>query len=232
VMKLKLLVITGVLFLASQVRAEGPQVLKTQRDKVNYGIGVNLINNIKKQGIEIDLDLVLKGMKDAYSGEKLLLTDDELSKAISQYQLAVRQKQGAAAKLNVALANKKVGEAFLAENRKKEGVVTLPSGLQYKILKAGDGRKPTAADTVEYNYRGTLLNGKEVVSSYKAGKPAVFKAKDDAIPGVAEALRLMRPGAKWQLFIPSHLAFGDQGQGGDIGPNTTLIYEVELLVIK
>jgi FKBP-type peptidyl-prolyl cis-trans isomerase len=227
-----LMVSLGILLLAAQVSAGEPPALTTQKDKVNYAIGVSLINNFRQQGVEIDLDLVQQGMKDAYAGGALLLNDAELSRSIREYQTAVRQKQGSTAKLNVALANKKVGEAFLADNRKKEWVVSLPSGLQYKILKAGDGRKPTAADTLEYHYRGTLLNGKEVISSYKAGKPAVFKVKEDAIPGVAEALRLMRPGAKWQLFIPPQLAFGEQGQGGDIGPNTTLIYEVELLAIQ
>ena len=131
-----------------------------------------------------------------------------------------------------ASANKKVGDAFLAENRKKPGVVTLFSGLQYKILVAGEGDRLKEGQTAEFQFRGTLLNGKEVASSYTGGKPARFMKQGDAIPGVAEALRLMRPGAKWQLFIPPQLAYGDQGHGHEIGPKTTLIYDVELLSIK
>lgn len=233
VMKRAMPVVAGGLLLwAVQVSAAEVTSLATEHDKVNYAIGVYLMNNIRQQGIDIDLSLVQQGMKDAQGGGALLLNDAELSKAIREYQIAVRQKQGPKAKQGLALANKTVGDAFLAENLKKDGVFVLPSGLQYKVIAPGDGSRPTATGPVEYHYRGTLLNGKEVVSSYKDGKPALFKATTDAIPGVAEALRLMRPGAKWQLFIPPQLAFGEKGQGADIGPNTTLIYEVELLAVK
>jgi FKBP-type peptidyl-prolyl cis-trans isomerase FklB len=127
--------------------------------------------------------------------------------------------------------NRKAGESFLAENKKKEGVVTLPSGLQYKVLKAGDGKKPTDADTVECHYRGTLINGTEFDSSYLTGQPATFKIAG-VIPGWREALKLMPVGSKWQLFVPSQLAYGARGKGGSIGPNAALIFEVELLAIK
>jgi len=229
-MKLQWIVVLGVLLLAGQLFAEEAPLLKTQKDKANYAIGVNMIGNIKQQGVEIDLDLVIKGMKDAQSGGKLLLTDEEIRTGIDQYQTAVRQKHSQM-KAKMAEENKKAGEAFLAENAKKEGVVTLPSGLQYKILKAGDGKKPTDADTVECNYRGTLVNGTEFDSSKRTGKPATFKV-GGVIPGWTEALKLMPVGSKWQLFVPSQLAYGERGKGGRIGPNVTLIFEVELLAIK
>ena len=229
-MKLQWIVILGVLLLAGQLFAEEAPLLKTPKDKANYAIGVNMIGNIKQQGVEIDLDLVIKGMKDAQSGGKLLLTDEEIRTGIDQYQTSVRQKHSQM-KAKAAEENKKAGEAFLAENMKKEGVVTLPSGLQYKILKAGDGKKPTDADTVECNYRGTLVNGTEFDSSKRSGKPATFKV-GGVIPGWTEALKLMPVGSKWQLFVPSQLAYGERGKGGQIGPNATLIFEVELLAIK
>jgi UDP-GlcNAc:undecaprenyl-phosphate/decaprenyl-phosphate GlcNAc-1-phosphate transferase len=211
-------------------KAEEPVVLKTQKEAVNYAIGVNMIANLKQQGIEIDLDLVMKGMRDAFSGGKLLMTDEELRKNISLYQVRVRQNW-AKARPMAAEANKKEGEAFLAENKNKEGVVTLPSGLQYRILKAGDGNKPTDADSVECNYRGTLINGTEFDSSYHTGRPATFKVTG-VIPGWTEAFKLMPAGSIWQLFVPSQLAYGERGTSGPIGPNATLIFEVELLAIK
>uniref|UniRef100_A0A831UBI3 Peptidyl-prolyl cis-trans isomerase n=1 Tax=Geobacter metallireducens TaxID=28232 RepID=A0A831UBI3_GEOME len=218
------------LVLATKISAEEPPVLKTAKDKVNYAIGVNIVGNIKQQGVDVDLDLVTKGMKDAYSGGKLLLTDDEVRKGIDQYQTAVRQKR-AQMTAKAAEDNKKEGEAFLAANGKKEGVITLPSGLQYKVIKQGDGRKPTDADTVECHYRGTLVNGKEFDSSYRTGKPAAFRV-NGVIPGWSEALKLMPVGSTWQLFVPSRLAYGERGAGGTIGPNAALIFEVELLAIK
>lgn len=228
-MTLKWMVVLGIVLLPTQMFAEEPTVLKTQRDKVNYAIGVNMIGNFKQQGIEIDLDLVIRGMKDALAGEKLLMTNEELRKIIGVYIAAARQNQ---AKVRSAAAeeNRKAGEAFLAENGKKEGVVTLPSGLQYKILKAGDGRKPTDGDTVECTYRGTLINGTEFDRSGPE-KPATFKVAG-VIPGWSEALKLMPAGSRWQLFIPSRLAYGERGQGRDIGPNETLIFEIELLAVK
>lgn len=230
-MTLKWMVLLGFVVIATQVDAEETQVLKTQKDKVNYAIGVNLVGNIRQQGIEIDLDLVIKGMKDASSGGKLLLTDDELRKSISLYQTAVRQKQGAKTKLLATAESRKAGEKFLAENKKKEGVVNLPSGLQYKVLKAGDGKIPTDADTVVCNYRGTLING-TVIDSSDSDKPATFKVKGELLSGLREALKLMPVGSRWQLFIPSQLAYGEAGLGSKIGPDEVLVFEVELLSIK
>ncbi len=228
--KVKLLVtILGLGVLAGQAHAAESPALKTDKDKVNYAIGVNIIGSIKQQGVDIDLDLVIQGMKDANSGGKLLLSDEEVRIGIDKYQTAVRQKQSLI-RSKAAEDNKKEGEAFLAENAKKEGVVVLPSGLQYKILKVGDGKKPTDRDTVECQYRGTLVNGTEFDSSYRTGKPATFKITA-VIPGWREALQLMPVGSTWQLFVPSKLGYGERG-AGRIGPNATLIFEVELLAIK
>ena len=209
---------------------EKESLLKTERDKVNYAIGVNLIGNFKQQGVDIDLDLVMKGMKDAYSGGELLLSDGELRKSMMQYHAQVKQTQGKV-RAEAGEANKKEGEAFLAENRNKEGVVTLPSGLQYRVIKAGDGKMPTDADTVECHYRGTLINGTQFDSSHDKGRPATFKVSG-VIPGWREALKLMPVGSKWELFVPSELAYGERGSTALIGPNATLIFEVELLAIK
>ena len=218
----------GVVLLSAQC-AQEPTDLKTEQDKVNYGIGVSVARNFRQQGMEVDINLVVKGMKDELTGKKVLLSDDELRKTMTAYQQEIRRKQIQERKV-AALDKKKEGDAFLEENKKKEGVVILPSGLQYKILKGGEGKKPAADDTVEVSYKGTLINGK-VFDSSQPGTPLALKVKQ-VIPGWQEALQLMPVGSKWQLFIPPELAYGQQGAGAEIGPNATLIFEVELLAIK
>jgi FKBP-type peptidyl-prolyl cis-trans isomerase FklB len=205
--------------------------LTTQKQKASYALGMKIGGDLKRQGVGASVDpaLTARGLKDALAGSKLLLTDDELKAALTQLQTEVRGAQEAKAH-EAGAANRKEGETFLAENKSKEGVVTLPSGLQYKILTAGTGPKPTATDTVTCNYRGTLINGKEFDSSYKGGKPLSFPVSG-VIKGWTEALQLMPVGSKWQLFIPSDLAYGDRGAGADIGPGATLIFEVELISI-
>lgn len=217
------------LFCAQASAGEAP-ALKTQKEIVSYGIGVDMSKNFKKQGIEVDLDLLVKGFKDDLSGKKLLVDEKDLRKSMRDYQAELRQRLMQAYRV-AALENKKKGDAFLDENRKKEGVVALPSGLQYKVLKAGDGRKPTDADTVEVHYRGTLIDGTEFDGT-DAGQPAAFKVKGGVIPGMTEALKLMATGSKWQLFIPPQLAYGERGTGRDIGPNETIVFEVELIAVK
>ena len=229
-MTLKWTAILGLWLVAAQVCAEEPVVLKTQKDKVNYGIGVNLARNFKQQGIEIDLDLVIKGMRDEFSGQKILMSEKELGAIMTAFQTENRQKQVQARRI-AAVDNKKAGDAFLTENKTKEGVVTLPSGLQYKILRAGDGKKPTEADSVEVRYRGTLIDGTEFDNSERSGQSTVTLAVKGLVPGVKQALQLMPVGSKWQLFIPYQLAYGQQGSG-NIPPNATLIFELELLAIK
>ena len=204
--------------------------LTTDKAKASYALGENLGLSMKRQEVDIDPDLVALGLKDVLAGRKPAMTDDEAKAALMQLQAKVRENMEAKIKA-MGAANKQAGDAFLAANKSKEGVVTLPSGLEYKILKEGTGPKPTANDTVECNYRGTTIDGKEFDSSYKRGEPASFPVSG-VIKGWTEALQLMPVGSKWQLFVPSNLAYGERGAGGDIPPNSTLIFEVELLSIK
>lgn len=232
----KWILVLGIVLLASQVSAREPSVLKTEDQKIGYAVGVDLAKNLKRQGIQVETDSLLKGMRDELKGAKLLMSEEDLKANLNTFQVEIKQSRARTRPI-VAEDNKKRGEAFLAENKSKEGVVTLPSGLQYKILKAGNGKKPKKTDTVEANYRGTFIDGIEFDSSYLAGKPATLKVAG-VIPGMTEALQLMPVGSKWQLFIPPELAYGEQGEGRKrrserkIGPNATLIFEVELLAIK
>lgn len=224
------LMILSMFFVNAQAFAADESILKTKRDKISYSVGVSVANNFKQQGVEVDPDMMNKGVSDAISGKKLLLSDEELRKTLNAYQQELREKQEGARKVT-AEKNIKASEEFLAANKKKKGVVTLPSGLQYTVLKAGEGKKPTVSDMVECHYRGTLLNGTEFDSSYRIGRPVSFKV-NGVIPGWTEALKLMNVGSKWQLFIPFQLAYGERGVGNRIGPNETLIFEVELVAIK
>ncbi len=185
--------------------------------------------NFKKQSASVDPDILARGIKDGMGDGKTLLTDEEAQAVLTEAQKDLQKKQ--MEKMQQAgVQNKKEGEDFLAANKGKDGVVTLPDGLQYKILNAGTGKKPTLNDSVVCNYRGTLINGTEFDSTTKHGKPATFRV-GGVIKGWTEALQLMPVGSKWQLFIPSDLAYGERGTGGDIGPNATLIFEIELLSI-
>jgi FKBP-type peptidyl-prolyl cis-trans isomerase len=204
--------------------------LKTDKDKASYAVGLNVGKNLAKESIDVDPAIVEQGIKDAMAGGKTLMTDEEVKAAMTALK-ATAQKNQEAKMAQAGDANKKEGDAFLAANKAKDGVVTLPSGLQYKILTAGTGAKPTAADTVICNYKGTLINGKEFDASSKHGGPATFPVSG-VIKGWTEALQLMPVGSKWQLFIPPDLAYGQRGAGGDIGPGATLIFEVELVSIK
>ena len=210
--------------------AQDAAALKTDKDKLSYAMGMDLGGQLKANAVEIDPALFIEGLRAALAGGKTLLTDAEAKAAISKLQMAMVSKQAAAAKA-AGEKNKTEGDAFLAANRAKPGVVTLPSGLQYKILTTGTGRKPTAADTVVCQYRGTTLDGKEFDSSYKTGQPATFPL-DKVIKGWTEVLQLMPVGSKWQVFIPSNLAYAERGAGTNIGSNATLIFEIELIAIK
>ncbi len=207
--------------------------LKTRKEKFSYALGMNigsgLGTNLKKQSVEVDSNLVAQGVKDSMSGGKTRLTQEEAQAVLTEVQNEVRKQQQEKTQ-EAAAKNKTEGEAYLVANKSKKDVVTLPSGLQYKILTAGTGPKPTASDSVVCNYRGTLINGTEFDSSYKRGQPATFGV-GGVIKGWTEALQLMPVGSKWQLVIPSSLAYGERGPG-EIGPNATLIFEVELLSIE
>jgi FKBP-type peptidyl-prolyl cis-trans isomerase FklB len=208
--------------------------LKTQKEKFSYAVGMRtgqrMAESFKKQSVPYDSAVLARGLRDGLAGGKTLLTEEEAQAAIKAVQDEVGKQQMEKMQVEGA-ANKKEGDAFLAANKGKEGVVTLPSGLQYKILKAGTGPKPTTNDTVVCNYRGTLINGTEFDSSYKRGQPVTFPVSG-VIKGWTEALQLMPVGSKWQLFIPSDLAYGDRGAGANIGPDSTLIFEVELVSIQ
>ena len=174
--------------------------------------------------------VLARGIKDELAGGKVLMTDDEIKATLTALSAGLKKAQEEKMAAQGA-ANKSEGDAFLAANKAKDGVVTLPSGLQYKILKEGSGPKPTAADSVVCNYKGTLLNGTEFDSSYKRGQPATFPV-GQVIRGWTEALQLMPVGSKWELFVPAELAYGPRSPGGEIGPNSTLVFEVELLSIQ
>jgi FKBP-type peptidyl-prolyl cis-trans isomerase FklB len=212
--------------------------LKDQKDKVSYSIGMDIGRNIKRQNLDLNVDAVAAGIRDAIAGGKTALTEEQSREVMNAYRMEMQTKQQAEAK-QASEKNKKEGEAFLAENAKKEGVKTLqvklPSGsnsaLQYKVMTAGTGPKPTTNDTVITHYRGTLIDGTEFDSSYKRGEPATFPVTG-VIKGWTEALLQMPVGSKWQLFIPADLAYGERGAGRNIGPNATLIFDIELIGIQ
>jgi FKBP-type peptidyl-prolyl cis-trans isomerase len=215
---LKMLPKTASAATTPQESAAAP-ALTTKRERFSYALGMEIGSkvgaNIKERSLEVDWNLVVQGLKDEATGRKTRLTGEEAKALENEVHADIKTEK----------------EAFLAANKAKEGVVTLPSGLQYKILTSGAGPKPTSSDSVVCNYRGTLINGKEFDSTYKRGQPATFGV-NQVIKGWTEALQLMPVGSKWQFFIPSNLAYGERGAGTEIGPNATLIFEVELLSIK
>jgi len=210
---------------------EQPAALSSQQDKLSYSFGQNIGNSLKQQKIELNLDLLMKGIQDAIADKKSLLTPEEMANVLKEFQ---KERFAKLAEERKALAetNLKEGETFLTANKAKEGVVTLPSGLQYKVVTQGTGKTPKATDQVTTHYRGTLIDGTEFDSSYKRGKPASF-AVNQVIPGWTEALQLMKEGDKWQLVVPAKLGYGDRGvPGGKIGPNATLIFDIELISVN
>ena len=209
--------------IACQGNTQEKVQLKTQKDSVSYSIGLNMGKNLKQQSVDVDPAILARGIKDVLDSAKTLLTEQQVQECMTNFQTQMMKTKGEKAV--------KEGAAFLAANKTKEGVVTLPDGLQYTILTAGTCKKPKETETVSVNYRGTLVDGTEFDSSYKRGQPAEFQV-NGVIKGWVEALQLMPVGSKWELYIPPELAYGDRGAGGVIGPNTTLIFQVELLSIK
>jgi FKBP-type peptidyl-prolyl cis-trans isomerase len=215
--------------LVAPLLADSTNVLSDEKSKASYAIGMSIGHNFQQQNLDIDLSLVLRGMKDMQAGGATLLTVPEMQSTLKAFQQEIMAKQ-MKMRQELAESNKVAGEAFLATNKNNPGVISLPDGLQYQIITTGTGVNPASSDTVTVNYRGSLLDGTEFDSSYKRGQPATFPV-GGVIPGWTEALEKMPVGSKWKLFIPSELAYKEQGNRG-IPPNSTLIFEVELLDTK
>ena len=222
----RFIITTAILSLASMGFGEDKPQLKDLKDKVSYSVGLSVGSNFKKQGQDLNPDALLAGLKDALSGKQPALSEKEMQETMEAWSKQMEDKQKAMGEKNAA-----DGVKFLAENKSKSGVKTTASGLQYKVIKEGSGAQPKVADTVTVNYRGTLINGTEFDSSYKRGQPATFPV-NGVIKGWTEALQLMKAGSKYQLFIPSSLAYGERAVSAEIAPNSTLVFEVELLEVK
>jgi FKBP-type peptidyl-prolyl cis-trans isomerase FklB len=231
-MRGNLIVTLGVILCLAPVPvfAQKKPALATQKDKVSYSIGLDIGRRLKAQDIDVNPALMADGIKDGMGSGKPRMTDDEIRQIMIAFQTEMRTRQMEKVK-KLADKNLKEGQAFLAGNSKKAGVNTTASGLQYKVIKEGDGKTPTLSDTVIAHYRGTLLDGTEFDSSYKRGEPATFPVTG-VIPGWTEVLQLMHTGAKYEVYIPSNLGYGEQGAGSEIGPNATLIFEIELIGVK
>ncbi len=225
-MKLKLSNVLPLAMLAVVPMVSGAATLETEKQKISYIIGYNIGTNLKHDGVEVDPAVLSEALQDALKG-----ADPQLSREDMQATMKAAQQRRVEERKALAEKNAKAGQEFLAANKKKEGVKELPSGLQYKVIKAGSGKQPGADDTVTVNYRGTLINGKQFDSSYDRGQPATFPLSG-VIQGWQEALQNMKEGAKWQIYVPAKLAYGGRGAGADIGPNETLIFDVELLEVK
>ncbi len=219
-----------ILLFGTSFAQEKPTQLKDQKDKVSYSIGLDIGNTFKKQKMDINADVLAAGMKDALTAAKPLMSEEQIKETMQAFSQEMREKQTSVRK-EAASKNTAAGEKFLVENKGKEGVKFTPSGLQYKVLKEGNGARPKETDTVETNYRGTLIDGTEFDSSYKRGKPETFPV-NGVIKGWTEALQMMKVGSKYQFFIPANLAYGETGAGQVIGPNEALVFDVELLSIK
>jgi FKBP-type peptidyl-prolyl cis-trans isomerase FklB len=207
----------------------GEPIIQSPKDKISYAFGVDMARDLQRQKDGLNVDLLMRALTDALAGKNLLMTDEEVAATVKTFE--TEQKQDLQhAKMMVFERNKREGEAFFAENAKKEGVITLPSGLQYKMLKKGDGKIPTLDDVVVCNYTGKLLDGTVVDSSNKRKEPTLVPVKG-VIAGWAQALQLMPVGSKWEMYIPPQLAYGDKGSA-IFGPNTTLVFEVELVSIQ
>jgi len=213
-----------------EATAAAPPGLETDEHKVDYGLGIQMGRSLLNQGIEVDVDVVVQGLRDALAGRKPAIGEHELRRVMKAFYAETRRTRIRNQTL-AADENLKAGEVFLAENKSKNGVVTLPSGLQYKVLKEGGGPKPTDTDRVEVDYRGTLIDGTEFDSSSRNDEPATFVVKS-SLPGWRQALLLMPVGSRWELYVPPRLAYGRRGTGLGVGPEATVIFEMELRAIK
>jgi FKBP-type peptidyl-prolyl cis-trans isomerase FklB len=214
------------------VRETSPS-LKTKEEQLSYAVGMRLAKTLHKQSLKVDPDLVKQGIQDAVSGGETLMSEEQAHVLLVGVQTELGLTEASLEKKVIAEKNKKEGQEFLAQNEQRNGVVVLPSGLQYRVIKAGDGKKPTAADVAVCRYRGTLLDGTEFDNSKRRGDGSISFPVNGVIKGWKEALQLMSAGSKWQLFVPPDLAYGEKGiPRANIGPNATLVFEVELLSVK
>ncbi len=220
----------ALLLVSCENNAQVVKELKTQKDSVSYAIGINIGQNFKTQNVDADPVVLAAAINDVVTDQKLLLTDEQAQAIMMAYQTELMAKKEEQRKAD-GVKHKEAGQKFLAENKTKDGVKTTASGVQYKVIRMGDGPKPTATDKVKCHYKGTLIDGKQFDSSIDRGEPAVFPVTG-VIAGWTEVLQLMPVGSKWQVFIPSELGYGDRGAGEDIGPNAALIFEIELLGIE
>lgn len=230
-MKYVCAVCMSIFFFYSICAAEESLKLDDERTKVSYSVGYQVGGDFKRQGLDINAPMLLKGVQDAMSGSATpLMTGEEMKSTLMDLQRSIVASREEEIRIE---SEKNLGEgaAFLEENGAKEGIVTLPSGLQYRIIKEGSGKSPAGTDMVTVHYRGTLIDGTEFDSSYKSGTPVTFRS-DNVIAGWKEALPLMKEGGKWELFIPPGLAYGERRASGLIGPNSTLVFEVELISVK
>jgi FKBP-type peptidyl-prolyl cis-trans isomerase FklB len=225
----KFAVICGFALVSAQALATDPTVLKTDKDKLSYSIGASIGKNFKDEGTEVDVGLLMEGLKNSLAGEKLQVPDKEMRQVMNDYQTQLRQKM-AAKRQQAVNDNKKKGDAYLADYKTQKGVQAAPGGVFYQVIKEGTGKKPLESDMVEVNYRGALINGKEFDAT-EPGKPASLKVSA-LIPGWKQALSMMPVGSKWHLVIPPALGYGERGVGNDIGPNEVLVFDLELVAIK
>jgi FKBP-type peptidyl-prolyl cis-trans isomerase FklB len=226
------LAVAATVFLINGCSGKEQTVAKMEslQDKVSYGIGLRIGKDFKSQQVELNPDLLMKGIEDGLAGTEPLLSDEQIRETMVAFQQEMMEREKTRLE-EASVNNAEEGKKFLEENAKKEGVVTLPSGLQYKVITEGSGKQPSAEDTVKVHYRGTLVDGTEFDSSYSRNEPAEFPV-GGVIPGWTEALQLMKEGSKWQLVLPPELAYGERGAGPRIGPNATLVFEVELLEVE
>jgi FKBP-type peptidyl-prolyl cis-trans isomerase FklB len=229
IMNLKQLFFCTAFIAATQAWAADATLIKTDKDKLSYSIGASIGKNLKNESAEIELNVMVEGIKAGLAGDKGLLSEKDIREVMNDYQTQMRKR--AAAKRQLAMGdNKKKGDAYLTQYKAQPGVLELPNGVLYKIIKEGTGKKPMESDMVEVNYRGTLVGGAEFDAT-EAGHPANLKIPS-LISGWKQALTMMPTGSKWQIVIPSALAYGERGVGSDIGPNEVLVFDVELLAIK
>ncbi len=228
-MKMKLVAAAMTLAMSTAIAATDTP-LNTDVDKLSYSIGSDLGKNFKRQGIDVNPTVMAKGIQDGMGDAPLLLTEQQMKDVLTKFQKELMAKRTADFNKK-AEDNKAKGEAFLSQNKAKKGVVSLPDGLQYKIITAGKGAKPAKDDTVTVEYTGKLIGGEVFDSTEKSGKPASFKLSQ-VIPGWTEALQLMPAGSTWEIYVPANLAYGSRSVGGPIGPNETLIFNIHLISVK